>query len=108
MTEVTLHSGQKLLYPDKTHRVDSRKNGVSRSADGNLDVRLSGPGSGRHGTNPEPLPAAGWPACFEGAAARVARDRHVAHPAGPAIVYEAHRTSPYSRARSIDVSFPLL
>lgn len=122
----------KLLYTAKTRTVGGREHGAARSSDGNLDVRLSPPGSGRSGTNPEQLFAAGWSACFEGAIAHVARHRGIALPADPAIdaevdlnladdgfflrarldvslpgvdrdiaeaiVEEAHRTCPYSKA----------
>ncbi len=57
----------KVLYTAKTHTSGGRENGVARSSDGRLDVRLSVPGSARIGTNPEQLFAAGWSACFESA-----------------------------------------
>ena len=56
-----------VLYTAKTHTTGGRENGAARSSDGQLEVRLSPPGSGRPGTNPEQLFAAGWSACFEGA-----------------------------------------
>jgi Ohr subfamily peroxiredoxin len=56
-----------VLYTARTHTVGGRDKGFARSSDGNLDVTLSPPGSGRPGTNPEQLFAAGWSACFEGA-----------------------------------------
>ncbi len=62
-----------------------RQHGSAHSSDGNLDVTLSIPGSGRPGTNPEQLLAAGWSACFEGALGRVAHGRGVKLPAEPAI-----------------------
>ena len=57
----------KVLYTARTHTSGGRENGVARSSDGRLDVRLSVPGSARIGTNPEQLFAAGWSACFESA-----------------------------------------
>ncbi len=57
----------KLLYTAKTHTTGGRENGHAKSSDGQLEVRLSTPGAGRPGTNPEQLFAAGWSACFEGA-----------------------------------------
>jgi Ohr subfamily peroxiredoxin len=57
----------KVLYTAKTHTTGNRENGVSRSDDGSLSVQLAVPGSGRPGTNPEQLFAAGWSACFDGA-----------------------------------------
>lgn len=52
------------------HRQDSYdggREGFARSDDAQLEVRLSPPGSGKAGTNPEQLFAAGWLACFIGA-----------------------------------------
>jgi Ohr subfamily peroxiredoxin len=57
----------KVIYTAKTHTTGGRENGVARSSDGQLDVKLSTPGTSRPGTNPEQLFAAGWSACFEGA-----------------------------------------
>jgi Ohr subfamily peroxiredoxin len=68
----------KLIYTAKTHTTGGRENGVARSSDGRLDVRLSLPGSPRIGTNPEQLFAAGWSACFETAIGLAARSRGVA------------------------------
>jgi len=67
----------KVLYTAKTHTTGARENGIARSSDGNLDVRLSTPGSGRIGTNPEQLFAAGWSACFEGALGLAAQKKHL-------------------------------
>ncbi|MGB6445326.1 MAG: organic hydroperoxide resistance protein, partial [Xanthobacteraceae bacterium] len=57
-----------------------RENGLSRSSDGRLDVKLSLPGSARIGTNPEQLFAAGCSACFESAIGLAARERKIAIP----------------------------
>lgn len=57
----------KVLYTAQTHTMGNRENAVSRSNDGNLEVRLAVPGTGKPGTNPEQLLAAGWSACFDGA-----------------------------------------
>ncbi|KRG43159.1 peroxiredoxin [Stenotrophomonas panacihumi] len=126
-----MQSVDKVLYTGKTHVVGGRE-GHARSDDGQLDVTLSPPGSGRPGTNPEQLFAAGWSACFEGAMKKAARGLQIALPAGTAIdaeidlglagedfqlqarltvslpglpreqaqalVEQAHRTCPYSRA----------
>jgi len=62
----------KVIYTAKTHTTGGRENGVSRSSDGQLEIKLSTPGSPRAGTNPEQLFAAGWSACFEGALALAA------------------------------------
>jgi len=75
----------KVIYTAKTHTTGGRENGVSRSSDGRLDVKLSLPGSPRTGTNPEQLFAAGWSACFEGAIAVVAHKRKIKVPGEVAI-----------------------
>jgi len=75
----------KVVYTAKTHTTGGRENGVSRSSDGRLDVRLSTPGSARIGTNPEQLLAAGWSACFESAIGLAARNRKITLPADVAI-----------------------
>ena len=67
----------KVIYTAKTHTTGGRENGVSRSSDGRLDVKLSLPGSPRIGTNPEQLFAAGWSACFEGALALAAHKKKI-------------------------------
>ncbi len=67
----------KVLYTAKTYTTGGRENGVSRSSDGQFDVRLSAPRSTRIGTNPEQLFAAGWSACFESAIALIAKKKHI-------------------------------
>jgi osmotically inducible protein OsmC len=74
-----------VLYTAMTHTTGGRDNGMSRSTDGRLDVKLSVPGSTGIGTNPEQLFAAGWSACFEGAMGLAARKMKVALPADTAI-----------------------
>lgn len=71
----------KVVYTAKTATAGGRENGVSRSSDGLLDIRLSIPGAARIGTNPEQLFAAGWSASFESAIALGARKRKIALPA---------------------------
>ncbi|MGX5828188.1 organic hydroperoxide resistance protein [Mesorhizobium sp. 43Arga] len=68
----------KVIYTAKIRTTGGRDQGISRSSDGYLDVKLAAPGSGRIGTNPEQLFAAGWSACFEAAIALAARKRSVA------------------------------
>src|SRR5262245_59845279 len=75
----------KVMHTAKTRTTGGRENGVSRSSDGHLDIRLSIPGSARIGTNPEQLLAAGWSACFESAIALAARKRKNTLPADVAI-----------------------
>ncbi|KAB0631770.1 organic hydroperoxide resistance protein [Burkholderia latens] len=69
----------KVLYTGKTHTTGGR-DGAARSADGRLDVKLSGPGSAAPGTNPEQLFAAGWSACFIGAMGLAAQRMKIALP----------------------------
>lgn len=66
-----------LIYTAKTHTTGGRENGVSRSSDGQLEVKLAPPGSKRPGTNPEQMFAAGWSACFEGALALAAHRKKI-------------------------------
>src|ERR1700731_1404877 len=80
MSQEHMSQDKKVLYTARTHTTGGRENGVSRSSDGHLDVRLSAPGSGRIGTNPEQLFAAGWSACFESAISLVARQRKILLP----------------------------
>jgi len=68
----------KVLYTAKTHTSGGRENGVARSSDGRLDLRLSVPGSARIGTNPEQLFAAGWSACFESAIGIIVQKKKIA------------------------------
>jgi Ohr subfamily peroxiredoxin len=75
----------KVLHTAKTRTTGGRENGVSRSCDGRLDVRLSIPGSARIGTNPEQLFAAAWSACFESAIALAARKRKISLPVDAAV-----------------------
>ncbi len=80
MTQLKAHTTEspgKVIYTAKTHTTGGRENGVSRSSDGRIDVKLSLPGSPRIGTNPEQLFAAGWSACFESAIGLAARKRKV-------------------------------
>lgn len=65
---------RKVVYTGKTHTTGGRMNGVSRSDDGRLELKLSKPGTAGSGTNPEQLFATGWSACFEGAMAKVAQE----------------------------------
>jgi osmotically inducible protein OsmC len=75
----------KVVYTAKTHTTGGREHGASRSSDGYLDIKLSTPGTGGAGTNPEQLFAAGWSACFEGAMGIAARKRKITLPEDTAI-----------------------
>jgi osmotically inducible protein OsmC len=63
-----------LIYTAITETTGDRQNGVARSADGMLDIRLSDPASDRIGTNPEQLMAAAWSASFASSVVKVARE----------------------------------
>jgi len=76
---------EKLLYTARTRTTGGRQDGMSRSSDGRLDIRLSPPGGAGIGTNPEQLFAAGWSACFEGAMTIAARKRKIVLPSKSAI-----------------------
>jgi len=64
------------LYSAHATAISGRE-GLAKSDDGHLDVKLSVPkglgGGGGEGTNPEQLFAAGYAACFGGAIGHVAR-----------------------------------
>ena len=80
-----MHQLEKVLYTAKTRTTGGRENGLSRSFDGYLDVKLAVPGSARIGTNPEQLFATAWSACFESAIVLAANKRKVALAADPVI-----------------------
>lgn len=75
---------ENVLYTGRTHTTGGR-DGFARSDDAALDVKLSPPGSGKLGTNPEQLFAAGWSACFIGAMTRAAGKRQLRLPADTAV-----------------------
>lgn len=75
---------EKVLYTGQTHTTGGR-DGFAASSDGNLDIRLSSPGSNGAGTNPEQLLAAGWSACFIGAIGIAAAKKRVVLPEATAV-----------------------
>ena len=83
--EKTSTQSAKVIYTAKTHTTGGRDGGSSRSSDGQLDIKLSTPGTSRPGTNPEQLFAAGWSACFIGAMKHVAAGMKVRLPADVAL-----------------------
>lgn len=99
----------KVLYTGKTHTTGGRENGVARSSDGHLDIKLSAPGSTGIGTNPEQLFAAGWSACFEGAMGLAARKMKIALPPDMAIDAEVDLNlaeGAYFLSARLNVSLP--
>ena len=79
-----LRTIDKVVYTAHTHTSGGRE-GAGKSSDGAIDVKLSPPGSGRPGTNPEQLFGIGWSACFMGAMNLAAKRRKVALPADTSI-----------------------
>lgn len=81
----------KVLYTAYAITTGGRE-GMSRSADGALQVRLTTPkelgGTGGGGTNPEQLFAAGYSACFIGALKAVAAMERISIPADTSIAAE--------------------
>lgn len=99
----------KLLYTAKTRTTGGRENGIARSSDGRLDIRLATPGSARIGTNPEQLFAAAWSACFESAIVQVARKQKIVMPASSAIDAEVDvklENDSYFISARLNISLP--
>jgi osmotically inducible protein OsmC len=106
MTELT-----KVLFTAKVRTTGGRDGGASKSNDGRLDIQHSIPGSPGTGTNPEPLFAAGWSACFEGAMGIAARKMKITLPAGMAIDTEVDlclNNDAYFLRGRLNVSLPRL
>jgi Ohr subfamily peroxiredoxin len=98
----------KVLYTAKAHTTGGR-DGASRTDDGRLDIKLSPPGMGGSGTNPEQLFAAGYSACFIGALKAVAGKTKVALPSDLAIDAEVDLgpvANAYGIAVRMNVSLP--
>jgi Ohr subfamily peroxiredoxin len=98
----------KVLYTAKAHTTGGR-DGASRTDDGRLDIKLSPPGMGGSGTNPEQLFAAGYSACFIGALKAVAGKMKLALPSDLAIDAEVDLgpvANAYGIAVRMNVSLP--
>ena len=105
----TTEASGKVIYTAKTHTTGGRENGVSRSSDGQLEIKLSLPGSPRAGTNPEQLFAAGWSACFEGALMLAAQKKKIKLPTDVAIDAEVDlhlNNGEYFLSARLNVSIP--
>ncbi|WP_343304125.1 organic hydroperoxide resistance protein [Chitinophaga niabensis] len=99
---------EKVIYTAKTHTTGGR-DGSSRSSDGILDIKLSTPGTGGTGTNPEQLFAAGWSACFIGALKIAAAKARVELPVDHAVDTEVDLGSAgggYFLQARLNVSLP--
>ncbi|MDH0293435.1 organic hydroperoxide resistance protein [Pseudomonas sp. GD04087] len=73
-----------VIYTAHTHTTGGR-DGRGQTTDGELDLPLSPPGSGRPGSNPEQLFAIGWSACFIGALRRAGQKLNLRLPADVAV-----------------------
>lgn len=76
-----------IIYTAHT-RTTGGRDGRGASSDGELDVRLSKPGSGRPGSNPEQLLGVGWSACFIGALHRAGQNFAIRLPEDVAVSAE--------------------
>ena len=100
---------EKVLYTAKAHTTGGREGGTSRTDDGQLEVKLSTPGTPGTGTNPEQLFAAGWSACFLSAIKLAASKAKVKLPADVAIDAEVDLGTThgaYVLAARLNVSLP--
>jgi Ohr subfamily peroxiredoxin len=101
-------SDRTVLYTGKTTTTGGR-DGQSRSNDGQLDIKLSPPGSGKAGTNPEQLFGAGWSACFIGAMGLAARANKIALPTDTSVSTEVdlvQGSDGYALQARLNVSLP--
>jgi Ohr subfamily peroxiredoxin len=99
----------KVLYTARAHTTGGREGGASRTSDGNLDVKLSVPGTHGPGTNPEQLFAVGWSACFLSAIKLVAAKMKVKLPPDVAVDAEVDLglgQGGYLIQARLDVSLP--
>ena len=100
---------EKVVYTGVTRTTGGRDGGSSKSTDGNLDIKLSTPGSNKPGTNPEQLFAAGWSACFIGAMQITASKMKVKFPADGAVDTEVDLVltdEGYSLRARLNVNLP--
>lgn len=105
-----MEKSKKVLYTAKVSTTGGRTNGTAKSNDGQLDIKLSTPGTSHPGTNPEQLFAAGWSACFEGAMGIAAKQLNVTLPDDTTINAEIDLTlSPadgYALQARLNISIP--
>jgi Ohr subfamily peroxiredoxin len=101
---------EKVLYTAQTHTTGGR-DGAGRSSDGALDIKLSPPGSGKPGSNPEQLFGVGYSACFMGAMQIVAAAQKIKLPADTAVdasvsLGRTQNDTAYGLAVALAVSLP--
>ena len=103
------NSLETVLYTAHTH-VTGGRTGTGKSSDGALDVKLSSPGSGKPGTNPEQLFGIGYSACFIGALQFAAAARKVRLPEDASVDAEVSlgkiSTGEYQLAVKLNVNLP--
>ena len=100
---------EKVVYTGVTRTTGGRDGGSSKSSDGHLDIKLSTPGTGKPGTNPEQLFAAGRSACFIGAMKITASKMKVKFPDDGAVDTEVDLVSSnegYSLRARLNVKLP--
>lgn len=98
-----------VVYTAHTHVTGGRA-GAGKSSDGEIDVKLSSPGSGKPGTNPEQLFGIGYSACFIGALQFAAAARSVKLPEDTSVDAEVAlgkiSTGEYQLAVKLNVNLP--
>ncbi|MEO9229729.1 MAG: Ohr family peroxiredoxin [Devosia sp.] len=101
----------KVLYTARTRTLGGRE-GSAQSSDGAFNVRLSPPGSGEPGTNPEALFGIGYSACFMssmriiGATQKVEIPPDLAVKAKVSLGHVIGRNSAFALAVLLEVSLP--
>ena len=99
---------EKVLYSVRI-RATGGRDGVCRSDDGRLDIKLSTPGTSGGGTNPEQLLAAGWSASFIAAMKIEAAKTNVTLPADVTVDAEVDLNTTiggYELAARLNVTLP--
>ena len=101
---------EKVLYTAHTHTTGGR-DGAGSSSDGALNVKLSSPGSGKPGTNPEQLFGVGYSACFMGAMQIVGAAQKIKLPVYTAVdasvsLGRTENDTAYGLAVTLSVSLP--
>jgi osmotically inducible protein OsmC len=99
----------RIVHTARTRTSGGREHGVSRSYDGQLDLRMATQGSDHLGTSPEHLLAAAWSTCFETGIRLAAQRRRIAAPESIVINAEvdlcAGASGHFLRAR-LSISMP--
>jgi Ohr subfamily peroxiredoxin len=104
----------KVLYSTKATATGGGRDGVSKTHDGALDLKLSTPtelgGAGGDGVNPEQLFAAGYAACFLGAMRAYAGGKKISVPDDAAVTATVgigpRDDNGFGIAVELDVSLP--